>query len=488
MANPSSPVSSRERACRRASALDLAEAIHARDPAAFFVEPRVLRRVIKLDRDLQTPGIRVPHASCYVISRSLLREYAHADELYPPELLSERVILLPRPEPEELAQFSAEELLSRYLRLTFHARVHLALEGRVAAGQLGPAALRERIRELGIAEFEEAQAVLRSEDLLLPPRDDLQAYMEFAAVFLELRRFAPQVLQQYFPAILDMEAAASVFAEDVSEEDLPVMADVAELARSTRLKVSDIELAKRSRSALARTLEAAGSTTSTSPTSSTPSPAEYSSDNGQLFQATTIQEAKQRRLLRRAEEIADVGNLVRAAILRVQAARAAGAAEPEAGQVEDECVYDLSRLAERLERALRFDKQQRAAWEESLRLLLRHCTEDRLTVEGRLLYDLQKVCVDHERAIFTIDLTEWALSLGRRAIRRPLPALREVLTCKHLRSAIRRLHETRLAEPDRERLAALLSDALHAAEEAARRRLRPAISGRRRRARDARTR
>ncbi len=133
-------------------------------------------------------------------------------------------------------------------------------------------------------------------------------------------------------------------------------------------------------------------------------------------------------------------------------------------------------LAARLQAALGFDESERAAWERCLGLLLRRCADDRLTIEGRLLYDLQKVCVDHEREIFTVDLSEWILSLGRHPIRRPLPALKEVLTCKHLRIALRRSHDVALAQSDRSRLTELLHAALDHAEENARDHLRPGIA------------
>ena len=52
---------------RRISASELAEAVHARDEAAYLVEPRVLRRVIKADRDITTLGLQVPHRKSYVV-------------------------------------------------------------------------------------------------------------------------------------------------------------------------------------------------------------------------------------------------------------------------------------------------------------------------------------------------------------------------------------------------------------------------------------
>ena len=82
------------------------------------------------------------------------------------------------------------------------------------------------------------------------------------------------------------------------------------------------------------------------------------------------------------------------------------------------------------------------------------------TVEARLLYDLQKVCVDHEREIYTVDLVEWALSWGRRPIKRRLPSQRDVLMLKHLRSAARRLAVVRISDEQRRQLAGLLHDAI----------------------------
>ena len=43
--------------------------------------------------------------------------------------------------------------------------------------------------------------------------------------------------------------------------------------------------------------------------------------------------------------------------------------------------------------------------------------------EVALLYDLQKVCVEHERGLFTLDLLGWFRTLGRVPLRRPLPLL-----------------------------------------------------------------
>src|SRR5262249_13935170 len=78
-------------------------------------------------------------------------------------------------------------------------------------------------------------------------------------------------------------------------------------------------------------------------------------------------------------------------------------------------------------------------------------------VEARLLYDLQKACVDHERGIFGIHLLGWALSFGRRALKQPRPSEQAVLIFRHILAAAGKAPRTRLAEPERRRLVTVLS-------------------------------
>ena len=118
----------------------------------------------------------------------------------------------------------------------------------------------------------------------------------------------------------------------------------------------------------------------------------------------------------------------------------------------------------------------RQAWHDSLETLADRAASGIWTTEARLLYDLQKVCVDHEREIYTVDLVEWAGSWGQRPIRRGLPSQREVLMSKHLRSATRRLAAVRLSDGQREQLSKLLDDAGTRAEQRLRQRLRPRIT------------
>ena len=74
---------------------------------------------------------------------------------------------------------------------------------------------------------------------------------------------------------------------------------------------------------------------------------------------------------------------------------------------------------------------------------------------------------------YALDLVEWALSAGRKPIKRPLPSQRSVLVIKHLRNAAQRLTMARLSDSDRQHFGGLLQAALQQCEERLRARFRP---------------
>ena len=168
------------------------------------------------------------------------------------------------------------------------------------------------------------------------------------------------------------------------------------------------------------------------------------------------------------------GNLAGAAIRRARAEfwapreRAAAAAT-----ALREAVHGL---VVRLQTALGAEDQDPRPWREALLALAHQTPRGLWTVEARLLYDLQKVCVDQARTVSTVDVMRWVLSLGRRPIRRELPNLRVVLPSRDLRSARRRLSRVRISDKQRRQLADVLGKATDAAEARLRNDLRPKIA------------
>jgi hypothetical protein len=429
---------------------DLEDLIRAADPSAFLVLPRILRRVIKHDRRLAGLGLKVPHRKSYVIGRESLLEVVDKAELGLAEFdsLPERIILLAQPKAHVIADSPVDEILTRCWRLLFHARVHVALGNRIAEGKLSPETVRQRIFQIGTSEFDEIRTVLDQEGMLLPPIDDSSTYVEFVAAYLELRHFSGSFLTRYFPGLRNLEAIDELIRQDIDGESL---------FRTTRLESTPnpkdcCELDDLADAALGPELH----------------------ERGPSLPETPQSGRKSRVLMRKAQRPASLGNVVRAAIYRARAERCAPPESVE--QVRAAIRMDVYRLIRRLQAALEIDDAGPPQWEESLLALVSQTPSGIWTAEARLLYDLQKVCVDHERDVYTVDVVEWALSWGRRPIKRRLPNQRDVLMLKHLQSAAGRLSVVRVCESHRRQLALLIDEATRRVETRLRERLRPQIS------------
>jgi hypothetical protein len=409
------------------------------EPAAVLAPARLLRRIIKQDRKLTMIGLRVPHRKSYVISRDALLNLVDRDEL---EIGAEReladtVLLLARPDTEELAALPRAEVLLQIWRLLFHARVHQAIAKRFAEHRLTRALMHARIQRIGRTEFDEIRTVLQQENFLLPPRDEATVYEEFAAVYLELRYFAQPLLARMFPGLADVEGIEEILAEDV---------DGAALFAATRLpgapdSVFVMEEAEE---------EAVGPACQTGPADTS-----VPVDQVRLVKPD---------LLTRADKAHAAGNMVRAAIIRTRAA------DQEGTQGE------LNSLVERMKAALSLGDEEAQAWRQVLPVLLVPAARGIWPQEARLLYDLQKVCIDHERPTYSLEIGEWAYSGFRQPLVRPLPNQSLLLAVKHLRSAVSRLPAVRVTNADRHALSGLLHNALHHAEVRLRERFRPILA------------
>jgi hypothetical protein len=422
---------------------ELARIVRAVDPTAFVIPGRVVRRAIKHDRGLPKLLIRVPHWMAFAMAGARALEVVDRDELGlgPDEPPPTTVILLAAPEPDQLAERPRAEVLRDYWRRLFHARVDVELGRQFDGGNIDRAALRERIRRVDPSAFEEARSVLLADNFLLPPRDDRVVYTEFAAVYLGLRSFADHLIPRFFPAIRDYDAVDQALAEDL---------DVEALLASTRLPGASESWGLSAFEQDEPTLVA-----DPEPGQEAPSGRQY------------------RRLLAKAEAASSRGNLVRAAILRTKASRLAGSSL--AGQARSAARDAMGELATRLKAAIGFDDAALREWRKALVAPLSRSSRGFWTPEARLLSDVQKVCVDHERPFYAVDLLGWLTTFGRRPFQRLLPNHQEVLMMQHLRGASKNLASARLPEADRGRLTRLLSDAVHHAEGRLRDRFRPEI-------------
>jgi hypothetical protein len=408
---------------------DLRQIVSAVDPAVLLVSPRVLRRVLQAEFKVPYLLSQAPHERCYFFDRDVLFRHVEQDELdlEPDHLLPPTVILLARPPAEDLQTLERDELLLAYWQLLFHARVHLALRERQRDGRLGAADIRARVKQIGQTEVGEIRTVLEQENFLLPPYDDATVYAEFVAVYLELRYFRTNLRSTYFPAISDFAAIDRLIALDV---------DADAVFKRTRLDAAPPPVIR----------------------------TDTSSDESNDYYD---------RLMRHASRATGEGDTVRAAILHTKAARVAPA--NKVLETRTQSIADLERLTKHMQAALQFTPEEAKAWMQVLPALLEKADQGNWPVEAKLLYDLQEVCMEHERKAYALDLIEWAITAGKRPIKRPLASLQLVRITRHLRSASQRLTMARISDEDRQRLAKLLQSALTLSANRMRERFRPIL-------------
>lgn len=420
---------------------EVEHAVNAAEPAAFVVEQRVLRRVIK-HHLLSHLGLHVPERDAYAIEREVLLEIVERDELAPTEVpLPDVVYLIARIPDEEAPPGGLPALLREYWRRVFRCRVESTVAGRFQRGEVTAAQLKQRIARIGQPEYDEVRSVLHNDDLVLPPRTEEAIYSVFASRFLELRYFAPEQLGDFFPALRDVALVESVLAEDV---------DGLRCFESTRPRgAADPAVVEDPQEPL--------------PPDTRPDTDDEPRDDRRF-----------RLFLAMAKRAEVRGNLVRAAILKTKAARLT--TKKRGAQVLAEARATIEQLVERLHKVFHFDRDDTQRLGSALRALLERCPHNIWTVEARLLYDLQAVCHDFERELYSIEPIRKLLSLGRRALRQKVEAPRLVLAHRHLQRAGKRVFAARVSRHHRCTLNALIDHALKQVEHMIRAELGPKIT------------
>lgn len=362
----------------------------------------------------------------------------------------ETAYLLLQPDPSEFTEFPPESILTLTWRRLFRARVREAVRRALARN---PEVAVARVEAIGRVEFEEARSVLRKDGYLFPDDGEADVYAAFAAVFLELSLFAPALRGASFPAVEVPDAAEAVFANDV---DAPALWDATRPLGAPNPPPPEPDPNQEDDSADSEATEGTGDA----------GPPAHPDLPGHA-------RARERSLSARAKAVSEKGNNVRAALLW---AREAKGVPPEAAETARAAARaELKHLANRLQKALFVRKGEAELWADALGPLLRPAADGFWSPEARMLFDLQKVCLDHEREVFRLEPLGWLLSRGRRPLKRPLPHLREVTMSNHLRAAARRLPSVQITREERARLDGLLRPALHRAEDALRERFRPRV-------------
>ncbi len=417
-----------------------------REPGAFFVLPRVVRRVWQSELEIASPWVPPPHRKSCVIERDRLLWLVARDELGvdADTPLPQRLILIARPEEDRLHSFSREDLLRHYWRLLFHARIDFELGPKTTPARMTVAELRRRIDSLGQTQFDEVRSVLRTEQMLLRSDDPRHVYAEFVAVWHELHVFAPALLPLYFPSLDNDEAVLRVIGPDC---------DAVALLEATR--PSD----------LAPTLAVPF-------TPSSGDVVEALLEGSQIHLASRSPR-KYAGLVLRANRLRTDGNNVRAALVRRQAFDVAPL--DLMNEARQELLHEIELLVLRIQAALELSDAEVRPWLAMCERLLPAARRGFWNANARLLFDLQQVCLDHEQEIYKVDLLCWLRSLGKDALKHPLPNQRVVLMSKHLRSAALRVPAVQIDSAGRKELSDLLHSAADAAEHLLRKRMEPLV-------------
>jgi hypothetical protein len=422
-----------------ASVLSIEQSLRAAVPEAIFASSRVVRRIILADLDLPIPRARMPHGDSIVLTPTRLLELA--DDVWAlPAQTPDLLLLVARPDADTY-QGDVDGLLRAYWRLLAHGCIDMKARTLLATQEQVTEIL-SSLPELGRLQIAEARTVLTKEARLRDPGNTHEVLAEFIAMALELAEFAPREFHAWFPAIDNPEKLVERLQSLVGMESI--------LARS--------------RPAL---LAAASPITTESPSrpAVTPSP----------HRASRITR-RRRALLRQWTGLAARrGNDVRAALLHWKLGSLADGNPIAAEQSRRGLARRTAGLVRRLDRAVGLGEATPAEVGGLLMALVESARGSAWSPAARLLFDLQKICVDSERQSYRTQLLAWAFTLGRTRLIRPLPRQRAALIHRHVAAALRRLPSLNLSADMTEAGNALLLPAIETTASDLRRKLAPAI-------------
>lgn len=338
-----------------------------------------------------------------------------------------RILLLAKVESEMPGKFNTEQRNILYWRRIFHAEVKLKFFELKEQGLLSSTKIENKIKIIGRTIFSEALMVLEQEHKIFPEQDITDKYISFAACFAEIYRFSENLLTNYFPSIKDYESLLLIIKDDVSEDVI---------FQETRL---------------------------TGTQNPHPTPETHAEESSEYF----------KRLSEQAEKESLLNNATESAILWTQANRVAPA-ELSPDTLE-KAHREIRKLVKRLQSAINFNSNDFQNWESALLPLLDKADQGSFPVEARLLTELQSACEDYEQEIYRIDILGWAMSLGKKSMKRPLRFQRLIKIHQRLKEASLNAITTRLAFADRKKLETLLQLVWKQNEKKLRNEIRPII-------------
>ncbi|GIW88886.1 MAG: hypothetical protein KatS3mg108_3210 [Isosphaeraceae bacterium] len=313
-----------------------------------------------------------------------------------------------------------------------------AVERAVTGLRLSESELEDRLDVIGRTAYDEAVWVMREDGWLRAGEAGTAAYGAVCGRFLALWAVEPGMVSAHFTAIEDPERVAAVLRQGLELE---------RLVEQTRPPGAEPE--PETPAGMVEGLE-----------SEAEDDEDWEPEDGAVLWDGAQKE--ERGLVRRAVRAAERGNHVRALILWERAARSAGAGQQ--GVCEGRSRSALAMLAGRLERTLE-DGSRASDWQRVLEPLRAAAVAGVRSRAGRVLFSLQKACVDRERPAGRLDLVGWLVTGGRRPLKREVPDEWQVQRLRHLKEAAERLRGVGIEAGARQRLARRIEESLERAEE-----------------------
>ncbi len=405
----------------RLTLAELERRVLAVAPDAYLVEEHIVRRAVREDRGIAGLRTHVPHTHCAAVSAELLAQVSTPDELGRPLPTGGWVLLLPRPDADDVAEADPAETLRETWRALYHAAIdrHLMLAHR--AGQLGRERTLALVDEIGQLPMDEARTVLAEEGLAGVGSDATRELVELVATWFELKAFAPEHLARWFPSLVGRPDLETLFAGLVPAD---------ELLAATRLEGA--------------------------PEPAPPKLATLAEERAEESIAPERWLPRAKSLLAASQKTLDKGHDVAAAVLAYRARQ--GSAD-DAAKAEARALRSLGKRLAAVDSGGSGDNVRDDAvgdWAEALAPLLARARWGMARVEARLLHDLQKACTTAERETWDIDLGRWLRTFGRAPLRRKEIVRTQVIVVRSLSRALARVPLCRLDEAERRRLKRVL--------------------------------
>ena len=313
--------------------------------------------------------------------------------------------------PETHAARSTMELHQELQRRLYHVVIDREL---ATHAPFGFENARNLFPPTSIAEIE---CVLQTQNRCLPSTDCHAIFREFVAFFAELRLASRGEEKIFFPGIADPDLLWQWLLQQVALADLGASVRLPNSQGENSLVVPSENLIE-------------GNTTASIPT------AQVGAPNGNDVAAAIAEFAR--------------GNPVLAQ------------------------TY-LIHLIQRLSQPLHLSQAEKEAWFRAILPVLEPACRGFWPGAARFLHELQKACLDVEKAVYTVEAFRYIASAGRSPWMRALHKQREINILRRLRAALRYLRQVPLAPMQLHTLKELLRQATEAGEQRVRQENRPVI-------------